>query len=196
MFARMPRYGPAQPGIRSAARMRATGQHGSSRHVLALFDSSSRRINEQISGLLICGFGVQVPGDAPVLTWGLYKSQVISWCPVCHHSVPLLAPCLLGGRTVGLRQFVKNGGIGLDQSSEAFRCSYAGRQPHEPLRRPSAVHMCPGESEGADPSQTVGIAVPALCRPCTSEDFKDPETPEARTNSRRRRSLSRAQQRV
>jgi hypothetical protein len=55
MFARMPRYGPAQPGIRSAARMRATGQNGSSRHVLALHDSSSRRINEQSSGLLIRG---------------------------------------------------------------------------------------------------------------------------------------------
>jgi hypothetical protein len=42
MFARMPRYGPAQPGIRSATRMRATGQNGSSRHVLELFDSSSK----------------------------------------------------------------------------------------------------------------------------------------------------------
>jgi hypothetical protein len=28
------------------------------------------RIIKQISGLLICGFGVQVPGGAPVLTWG------------------------------------------------------------------------------------------------------------------------------
>ena len=40
MVARMPRYGPAPPGIRSTARMRATGQNGSSRHVLALLDSS------------------------------------------------------------------------------------------------------------------------------------------------------------
>jgi hypothetical protein len=70
MFARMPRYGPAPPGIRSEARMRATGQSGSSRHVLALFGSSSRRINEQSSGLLIRGFGVQVPGGASVLAWG------------------------------------------------------------------------------------------------------------------------------
>jgi hypothetical protein len=49
--------------------MRATGQNGSSRHMLALFDSSSKRINEQSSGLLIRGFGVQVLGGAPVLTW-------------------------------------------------------------------------------------------------------------------------------
>jgi hypothetical protein len=50
MFARMPRYAPAPPGIHSAARVRATGQNGSSRHVLTLHDSSSRRINEQSSG--------------------------------------------------------------------------------------------------------------------------------------------------
>jgi hypothetical protein len=50
MFARMPRYAPAPLGIRSPAQMRATGQNGSSRHVLALFDSSSIRINEQSSG--------------------------------------------------------------------------------------------------------------------------------------------------
>jgi hypothetical protein len=55
MFARMPRYDPAPPGIRSAARMRATGQNGSSWHVIALLDSSSRRINEQNSGLLVSG---------------------------------------------------------------------------------------------------------------------------------------------
>jgi hypothetical protein len=72
MFARMPRYGSALPGIRSAARMRATAQNGSSRYVLSLSDSSSGRKNEQSSGLLIHRFGVQVPGVAPepVLTWG------------------------------------------------------------------------------------------------------------------------------
>ena len=69
MFARMPRYAPAASGIRSAAGMRAAGQNGSCRHVLAWFGSSSRRINEQSSGLLIRGFGVRVPGGAPVLTW-------------------------------------------------------------------------------------------------------------------------------
>jgi hypothetical protein len=76
MFARTPRYGLAPPGIRSAARLRATGQNGSSRHVLALFDSSSWRISEHRSGLLIRGFGVQVPGGAPVLTRG-FRLQVV-----------------------------------------------------------------------------------------------------------------------
>jgi hypothetical protein len=56
MFARMPRYTPAQPGIHSAARMRPTGQNGSSRHVLPLFDSRSRRRIECRSGLLIRGY--------------------------------------------------------------------------------------------------------------------------------------------
>ncbi len=66
VVARMPRYPSAQPGIRSATRMRATGQNDSSRHVLALFDSSSRRRNEHSSGLLIRRLGVQVPGGASV----------------------------------------------------------------------------------------------------------------------------------
>jgi hypothetical protein len=69
MFARMPWYAPAPSGTRSATRMRVTGQNGSSRHVVASFDSSSRIISEQSSGLLIRGFGVQVPGGASVLTW-------------------------------------------------------------------------------------------------------------------------------
>ena len=51
---------------------------------------------------------------------GFYKSQVFSLCPVCPYFVAVLAPCLLGGRMVGLRQFVKNAGIGLDHSSEAL----------------------------------------------------------------------------
>jgi hypothetical protein len=69
MFARMPRYALAPSGTRSAAWIRATGQTGSSRHVLALFGSSSRRKSEQRSGILIRGFGVQVPGGAPALIW-------------------------------------------------------------------------------------------------------------------------------
>ena len=64
MFARMPRYTPAASGIRSAPRIPAAGQTGSSRHVLAFHNSSSRRINEQSSGLLICAVRVRVPGDA------------------------------------------------------------------------------------------------------------------------------------
>jgi hypothetical protein len=68
MVARMPRYGLAASGTRSAQRIPATVQNGSSRHVLAFFDSSSTRINEHRSGLLIRGFGVRVPGGAPGLS--------------------------------------------------------------------------------------------------------------------------------
>jgi hypothetical protein len=53
MFAPMPRYAPAASDIHSVPRIPATGQNGSSRHVLALFNSSSRRIIECRSGALI-----------------------------------------------------------------------------------------------------------------------------------------------
>jgi hypothetical protein len=49
MFARMPRYALAASGIRSAPQISATGQNGSSQHVLLLFVSSSRIISEQTS---------------------------------------------------------------------------------------------------------------------------------------------------
>ena len=91
MSARMPRYPPTTSGTCSAAPMRATGQNGSSRHVLALFVSSSRRINEQISGLLIRGFGVQVPGGAPVLTWRFINARSSS----CVRFVPISFACSL-----------------------------------------------------------------------------------------------------
>jgi hypothetical protein len=121
MFARMPRDGPAPPGIRSAARMRATGQNGSSRHVLALFDSSSRRIIELSSGLLIRGFGVQVPGVVPVLTWGFIALGHFFMCPVCPDYLPVLAPCSLGGRMLTVGRLVKFRPIGLDQPPKPFR---------------------------------------------------------------------------
>ncbi len=57
------------------------------REVPARRASSSSRINEQSSGLLIRGFGVQVPGGAPVLTWGFTVPG--------HFYVPDLSPCLL-----------------------------------------------------------------------------------------------------
>jgi hypothetical protein len=91
VFARMSRDAPALLGICSAARMRAAGRSGSSWHVLALFDSSSRRISEQSSGLLIRGFGVRVPGGAPALTWGFWRSRSF----LCVRFVPMLAPCSL-----------------------------------------------------------------------------------------------------
>jgi hypothetical protein len=43
------------------------------------------------SGLLIRGFGVQVPGGAPVLTWGFIAPGHF----LCVRFVPMFAPCLL-----------------------------------------------------------------------------------------------------
>ena len=70
MFARMSRYTPAARGIRSPPRIPATAQNGRSRQVPVSLDTSSERRIELSSGLLICGFGVQVPGAARTLTWG------------------------------------------------------------------------------------------------------------------------------
>jgi hypothetical protein len=46
---------------------------------------------EQSSGLLIRGFGVQVPGGAPVLTWGFIAPGRF----LCVRFVRMLAPCSL-----------------------------------------------------------------------------------------------------
>ena len=62
---------PRQHPVSAARpRIRATAQNGRPRHGLASGNISSERKNEQSSGLLIRGFGVRVPGGAPVLTWG------------------------------------------------------------------------------------------------------------------------------
>jgi hypothetical protein len=60
MVARMHWYAPALSGIRSESRIPATGQDGSSRHVLALSDSSSEIIIKCRSGLLIRGFADRI----------------------------------------------------------------------------------------------------------------------------------------
>ena len=99
MVARMPRYAPASSGIRNESRILASGQNGSSRHVLALFDSSSRIINEQSSGLLISGLGVQVPGGAPALTWGFTAPGHF----LCVRFVPVVAPWLLARTDPAIR---------------------------------------------------------------------------------------------
>jgi hypothetical protein len=57
----------------------------------SIFDSSSSRINEQNSGLLIRGFGVQVPGGAPDLTWGFITPGHF----LCARFVPVLRACSL-----------------------------------------------------------------------------------------------------
>ena len=62
------------------------------------------RINEQSSGLLICGFGVQVPGGAPILTWGFIAPGHF----LCVRFVPMVAR-VHGPSNPGL---VKNGPSG------------------------------------------------------------------------------------
>ena len=67
------------------------------------------------SGLLIRGFGVQVPGGAHRVTWGFIGLLL---CPVCPVFLAVLAPRLLGGRMLAGGRLVKNAPIGLDQPSE------------------------------------------------------------------------------
>jgi hypothetical protein len=57
------------------------------------------------SGLLIRGFGVRVPGGAPVLTWGFTTPGLFFVCPVCPHVGSVLARELGPGRG----GFVKSG---------------------------------------------------------------------------------------
>jgi hypothetical protein len=134
MFARMPRYAPAASGTRSAARMRATGQNGSSRHVLVFLNSISSRINEQSSGLLIRGFGVQVPGGAPGLTWG-FNAPGHSFCVRFVH---LVVPWLLRG------------------------CSGAWTQQSGVCQKRAARPPRRGIRPGAGPSRTAGTAPGSL----------------------------------
>ena len=58
MFARMSRYNPVAPGIRSPPRIPAAVQNGRSWQVPASPGTRSGRIIELTSGLLIRGFGV------------------------------------------------------------------------------------------------------------------------------------------
>jgi hypothetical protein len=91
MFARMSRYNPAAPGIRSPPRIPANVQNGRSRQLPASPGTSSGRINERSSRLLICGFGVRVPGGARNLTWGF----TLSGSPREGHFLLTFAPRLL-----------------------------------------------------------------------------------------------------
>ena len=136
MFARTPRYTPARPGIHSTAQMRATGQNDSSRHILVLLDSSSKRINEQSSGLLIRGFGVQVPGGAPARTdLGFYRPRSFFICPICPHVGSVLARELGPGRG-GL---VKSGRI---RATVGAAAPELARQLYGQWSRPSVFSRC------------------------------------------------------
>jgi hypothetical protein len=97
-----PRHSPARLESTERRRHGTAGQNGSSRHVLALFNSSSRRISEQ---LLIRGFGVQVPGGAPVVTWG----YMVPGHFLLVRFVPVAAPWLLARTDPAIRVLSKTG---------------------------------------------------------------------------------------
>jgi hypothetical protein len=89
MFARMSRYAPAASGTRCELRIPSTGQNGSSRHMSARSGTRSGEKFETSSGLLICGFGVRVPGGAPIPTWDYTTLGHFLYV----RFVPMLAPC-------------------------------------------------------------------------------------------------------
>jgi hypothetical protein len=91
MFARMSRYGPAAAGTTRHPLSRPAVRSGRSRHASAQNDTRKRSKIEQSSGLLIRGFGVRVPGGAPVLTWHYAESEL----PRDGRFGAVLAPCSL-----------------------------------------------------------------------------------------------------
>jgi hypothetical protein len=85
-----------------SARYKAAAKWAESRtkrHGRALSGSS----RTQNSGLLICGFGVQVPGGAPILTWGFAAPGHFS----CARFAPMFAPCLLVSSDPAIRGLSK-----------------------------------------------------------------------------------------
>src|SRR6266536_1778520 len=68
MFARMSRHHLTAPGIRRQRYRRSRGQNGTARY----YPVSTRTQN---SRLLIRGFGVRVPGGAPVLSWAFFRLE-------------------------------------------------------------------------------------------------------------------------
>ena len=87
------------PASAERSPIRAAGQNGSSRHVPASLSTSSKRRYEQISRLLIRGFGVQVPGGAPVMTWGFIAPGLFFRV----RFVPMAAPWLLARTDPAIR---------------------------------------------------------------------------------------------
>jgi hypothetical protein len=147
VVARMPRYAPAASGTRSAQRIPANGQNGSSRHMPVSSSTRSERNNRKNCGLLIRGFGVQVPGGAPARSdLGFYDSRSFFMCPVCPGSPPVLAPCLLVGRMLGpgvARPFPEDWSRPPNRSP--FWGGYGVRQPQVASRgRACAVVLVPG----------------------------------------------------
>jgi len=153
VVARMPRYGPVPPGIRSTARLPAAGQNGSSGHVPALFDSSSGRINEQSSGLLIRGFGVQVPGGAPGLTWGFTTPGRF----LCVRFVHLVAPWLLARTDPAIRACRKRP----HSAPDAGACAPGTAPPRAADAAPGSLGQWsrpPARAPGAHPESPIPMS--------------------------------------
>src|SRR5260370_20507685 len=80
-------------------------------------------MSEQSSGLLIRGFGVQVPGGAPVLTWGFTTPGHF----LCVRFVHMFAPCLLACTDPAIRVLSKTAHPAPDTGARA-----TGSAPHRP----------------------------------------------------------------
>ncbi len=96
LFARLPRYGPSAAGI---VRHRDSARLGPGVHEPAARDSLRHRLIPRRVvkiGLLIRGFGVQVPGGAPVLTWHFYRIFTL----VGGRFRAMFAPRLLASRNI------------------------------------------------------------------------------------------------
>src|ERR1035441_646283 len=87
MFARMSRHGPVAAGTKRHWTLSDAVQPGRSWHVRHQPTPPSW----QSSRLLICGFGVRVPGGARILTWGFIMSR----SPCEGRFWPVVAPRLL-----------------------------------------------------------------------------------------------------
>jgi hypothetical protein len=140
MFARTPRYGPAGRGTHVTSARGVAVQLRMSQH--SRDSSFQKSASEQ--RILIRGFGVQVPGGAPGLTWGFTTPGHF----LCVRFVHMFAPCLLGGRERGAGRLVKNGPMTQDQPSEPL-----------PMRLHSAIAA--GRSSVAGLSSVSGWAVAA-----------------------------------
>jgi hypothetical protein len=109
----------------------------------ASLDTRSWRRIKLISGLLIRGLGVRVPGGAPVLTWGFIAPGHF----LCVRFVPMFAPYLLACRDPVVEGLSKTGRPALVPLDHWSR---------PPLRKPGAglehLFRCrlPESTSGAD----------------------------------------------
>ena len=75
-------------------------------------------------------------------------------CPVCPGFLPLLAPCLLGGRMLGPGWLVQFGSIGLDQSEEPVQSPFRGRVTQRDSRRQTVPRQMRHPLSGSPQSWT------------------------------------------